>query len=169
MCPVQRKPESPLRSGTAESIPDHGHQVPAEVHIPGKHGDTVSENLSKKRKRIPPMDPTFDKTLSLWIEHGKISLEQLEEWITKKQSKVPAREISNGIPIEIEFTTSNPSTEFWMVPASQIQTPRVDHMRENVAFAWSLVRGSNQSEHPVRGRSLVSSTSSEGYTHLFVD
>lgn len=161
------KVESLLRSKTTEEQPD----IECDHHLtPGgkkRRMEDVATNASQKRKYVRPMDATFDETLTLWIEHGKVTIDQLEEWIARKQTETYMRERTNNNHVQIESTTSNPSTEF---QTPQIQDPKTEVMQDIITSNSSLIEGDNKPNDSVCGRSSVSSsTSLEGNVQVFVN
>jgi len=147
------KVESPLRYRTTEENPDtecDHHLTPGGVQVAKKRRmeDSFAAN---KRKIVHSMDAAFDETLMLWIEHGKITVDQLEEWIARKQTATADRETMDNTDVQIEFTTPTPST------ASQIQGTKTDSTQDDITSNWG---GNIKSESCLNGHS--SSTSSEG-------
>ena len=90
-CLAQPKVESLLHRRTTEVRldADNDHHLTLSVQISNKRRIEDDENISQKRQRVQPMDATFDETLTLWIMHGKITIEQLKYWIaTRKRDNV---------------------------------------------------------------------------------
>lgn len=164
---LRLKVEPLLRYKTTEEQLD----IERDHHLtPGgkkRRMEYIAANTSQKRKYVRPMGATFDETLTLWIEHGKVTIDQLEEWIARKQTKTYTRERTNNNHVQIESTTPSPSIEF---QTPQIQDLKTEIMQDTVTSNSSLIGGDNKPNDSVCGRSSdSSSTSLEGNVQVSVN
>lgn len=155
------KNESPLRCRTTEENPDI---EPAPGGKKRCMDEDVAANIPQKRKYVQPMDAIIDEMLTLWLQRGKINIDQLEEWIDRKQIGTQTGGKTNSNHVQTEFTSPTPSTEVEIM-----QGLKTVSTQDNITSNSSLMGGDNERQGSVCGDSPISSTSLEGKVQVSVN